>query len=182
MSNWINVKTRLPKLDPEDRYDEKDVLVVIDDGKNEPHTETCVYRWVSTGVRDIYGEETWVLEPEFTRDYVLIKNVTYWMEIPKPPKKNGGMDPDISVETPLGTLYAGRTSFGPEYPGIYIDFQPKGKDYILGAVITEVTETESDLEVDTPHLITRIWGNCNKNEYSERIVHKVGNAEEVGND
>lgn len=182
MSNWINVKTELPKLDTENRDDKMDVLVVVDDGKNEPHAEACVYRWISTGVRDIYGQETWVLKPGFARDYTLIKNVTHWMEMPKPPKKNGGMDPDISVETPLGTLYAGKTSFGPEYPGIYIDFQPKGKDYTLGAVITEVTESESDLETDTPHLITRVWGDCREDEYSERIVHTIGAAEEIEDD
>lgn len=79
-------------------------------------------------------------------------------------------DQKLCVEIPMGTLIA-YSSCDPEYPGIYIDLQREGFEEDSPLALVEYTETEADLEPQG-HIISRIWGNVSKEDYSNRIVHK----------
>ena len=79
-------------------------------------------------------------------------------------------DDKLRVETPFGTLIA-YASVDPDYPGIYIDMQRDGMDGDMGVALVEYTETEADIE-NSGHLITRVWGDGQDQDYTERVVHK----------
>lgn len=83
------------------------------------------------------------------------------------------------VPTPLGILHA-YPAYDPDYPGVLVDITPNGQNSELGVAMIEVTTTESDLKEDKPHLISRIWGNCEADEYSERIVHRIPKEDKEG--
>lgn len=76
----------------------------------------------------------------------------------------------ITVKTELGNLTA-YPSTDPAHPGIYIDLKRDGE---CGAPIamTEFSCDEADLEEGAAHIITRVWNNCAKEDYSTRVVHK----------
>lgn len=77
----------------------------------------------------------------------------------------------ITVKTELGDLTA-YPSTDPNHPGIYIDLKRDGECQGAPIAMTEFSCDEADLEEGAAHIITRIWDNCAKEDYSTRVVHK----------
>lgn len=82
------------------------------------------------------------------------------------------------VPTQMGLLHA-YPSYDPDYPGVLVDITPANQKSELGVAMIEVTETEADLDTRYPHLISRIWGDCEAEEYSDRVVHRIPDKEEA---
>ncbi len=83
------------------------------------------------------------------------------------------------VKTPMGTLKA-YAATDPAHPGIYIDLiHPEtGKEISLALV--EYCGA-SDQDTDLPEkegIITRVWGDRRKEDYTDRILHRMNEQEE----
>lgn len=74
----------------------------------------------------------------------------------------------IKVRVPGGYLEASESGYGPEYPGISIDFisDKDGETFCLALV--EHTESEGDVPAG---LIARIYGDFTQDEYTDRVVY-----------
>lgn len=70
----------------------------------------------------------------------------------------------LKIETPLGTIRVYEAT-DPNCPGVYIDL---GNDPLA---LVEYTETEADQEGEK--IITRVWADTKKEDYTYRIVHKI---------
>lgn len=83
------------------------------------------------------------------------------------------------VKTPIGTLKA-YAATDPAHPGIYIDLiHPKTGEEISLALV-EYCEA-SDQDTDLPEkegIITRVWGDRRKEDYTDRILHRMNEQEE----
>ena len=78
------------------------------------------------------------------------------------------VDNKIMVKTSLGTLVVYENP-DQDYPGVFVDLQRDGFVCDAPVAMIEVTETEWDL--DGPHLISRIWDNVSEEDYNTRVVH-----------
>lgn len=74
----------------------------------------------------------------------------------------------IIVETPLGSLVIYQSG-DPEYPGVYIDLRREGCGLDAPLAMVEYTATEVDLE--TPSVITRTWDDVRQEGHQTRVVH-----------
>lgn len=74
----------------------------------------------------------------------------------------------ISVETPLGQLKAVGVS-DPDHPGIDISLDMKNSCVPLALV--EFSKDEADRSEAS--IITRVWGNCYEDEYTDRRIHRL---------
>lgn len=72
------------------------------------------------------------------------------------------------VETPLGNLVA-YPSTDPEHPGIYIDLHRDGEDADASLTLVEYTDDDAD---ETKKIITRVWGDTKKEDYTVAVDHK----------
>lgn len=79
-------------------------------------------------------------------------------------------DDKLLVETPFGTLVA-YASNDPYYPGIYIDLRRDGFPEDMPVALIESTDTEADVDEER-NLITRVWGNGQEQDYTNRVIHK----------
>lgn len=79
-------------------------------------------------------------------------------------------DGKLVVQTPAGTLVA-YESTDPNNPGIYIDLQRNGFGVDAPLLLTEYTNTEADLGTHG-FVVTRVWRDALKEDYSDRIVHE----------
>lgn len=77
-------------------------------------------------------------------------------------------DKKLLVHTPQGRLVAYASS-DPYNPGIYIDLEVNDVEYPVALV--EYTETEGDFE-EEGHIITRVWRDILKEDYTDRVVHE----------
>lgn len=77
----------------------------------------------------------------------------------------------ITVETPLGTIVASPTT-DPNHPGISIDLKRLGCDGELNLGLVEFADDEGNIPDNKGHLITRVWGDGMKEDYTKRIVHE----------
>lgn len=75
----------------------------------------------------------------------------------------------LSAKTPLGDIVA-EASTDPENPGIWISLQRPGEEYDPTLALVEYTKDEADNQGRSA-LITRVWGNVERDEYTDRIVH-----------
>jgi len=73
---------------------------------------------------------------------------------------------EIRVETPLGTLVA-YPSIDSDFPGIYIDLERNGVAMNVG--LAEVDN--ADWSEDKGSLISRIWGDGEVEDPTERVTH-----------
>lgn len=83
----------------------------------------------------------------------------------------------LSVKTPLGDIVA-EVSEDRENPGIWVSIQQPEKDREPTLALVEYTATEADLR--GPSLITRVWGDADQEDYTDRVVHvglEAGGAE-----
>lgn len=76
---------------------------------------------------------------------------------------------NLRVETPLGVLVVS-ASLDPHHPGVYIDLERDCCNVSASVAMVEYSNDEADIEGE--HLITRIWDNCNKEDYGTRIIHE----------
>lgn len=74
----------------------------------------------------------------------------------------------MSVKTPLGDIVA-EPSTDPENPGIWVSLHQPEKDYEPALALVEYTKDEADRR--RPALITRVWGDAEQDEYTDRVVH-----------
>ena len=76
----------------------------------------------------------------------------------------------MRIETKLGTILVRNSGCDEEHPGIWIDLHRPGADSDAPLALIEFVDDEAD--IDGQHIITRVWGDVNNDEYSERIVHE----------
>lgn len=84
----------------------------------------------------------------------------------------------MAVETPLGILKASAAT-DPNHPGIYIDLVLPGTTAEVSLALVEFCDV-SDMDTDvlgTKQIITRIWGDDEKEDYTDRIIHHLHNKE-----
>lgn len=74
----------------------------------------------------------------------------------------------LNVPTKLGTLTA-YESLDPAHPGIYIDLHRDGHPADMPVALIEEAEDEADQEGIC--LVTRVWGNSQKEDYTHRTIH-----------
>ena len=72
------------------------------------------------------------------------------------------------IHTPLGDLVI-YPSTDPKHPGVYIDLKRDGCR--VAAPIAMVEYSNDDVDIKGEHIITRTWDDCNKEDYSSRVVH-----------
>lgn len=77
----------------------------------------------------------------------------------------------LRVETPLGTIIA-RINTDPDYPGIWLDLRRPDVDDDMPLALVEFCQDEGDLPDGKPNIITRVWADGGKDEYTNRIVHR----------
>ena len=70
------------------------------------------------------------------------------------------------VKTPLGDLIV-EEAVDPEHPGVYVDMGSDDGEIPLALV--EFCKDEAD--ADRPSIITRVWGDSEKEDYTDRVVH-----------
>ena len=75
----------------------------------------------------------------------------------------------VRVPTPIGELIARPSDYGSDYPGIWIDLRRDGINQDMAVCLVEYTDTEADLQPEG-HLISRVYGNGAKDEYTDRII------------
>lgn len=73
------------------------------------------------------------------------------------------------AETSLGTLVA-KSSSDSLHPGIYIDLRRDDNPCDAPVAVVECTQDEADLD-ELDHLITRVWDDVSREEYTTRVVH-----------
>lgn len=76
----------------------------------------------------------------------------------------------MRVETKLGAIIVRSSGGDEEHPGIWIDL--RRTDAGLDAPLALIEFVDDEADIDGENIITRIWGDVNNDEYSERIVHK----------
>lgn len=84
----------------------------------------------------------------------------------------------LSVETPVGCIMA-QASTDPENPGIWVSLRKPGEEYEPTLALVEYTKDEAD-HLGRSALITRVWGDTEQDEYTDRVLHtglKEGGAE-----
>lgn len=85
--------------------------------------------------------------------------------------------PVASAETPLGTIVVKKV-FDEEHPGFYIDLRKSGCDAEpddmpdAPLALVEFCKDEGDRQDGEQCIITRVWGDVRKEDYTSRVVHK----------
>jgi len=82
------------------------------------------------------------------------------------------------AKTPLGTLNA-YESTDPAHPGIYVDLVHLETGEEIPLALVEYCGS-SDQDTDLPEkegIVTRVWGDSGKEDYTDRISHKFLNPE-----
>lgn len=74
----------------------------------------------------------------------------------------------LSVKTPLGDIVA-EASTDSDNPGVWVSLHHDGEDYEPTLALVEYTATEADQE--GPALITRVWSDGQREDYTDRVVH-----------
>lgn len=74
----------------------------------------------------------------------------------------------LSIKTPLGDIVA-EPSADPDNPGVWVSLHRDGEDYEPQLALVEYTADEGDQE--EPALITRVWGDAQREDYTDKIVH-----------
>lgn len=77
-------------------------------------------------------------------------------------------EPRIVVKTPLGYIVA-EASVDSEHPGVQVSLHRNGEEYEPMLALVEYATTEADAR--TPALITRVWRDTQRDEYTDQIVH-----------
>ena len=75
---------------------------------------------------------------------------------------------EVVVHTPIGDIVVTKSTDS-DYPGVYIDIRRPGCDCDAPLAMVEYTDTEVDL--DRPAIITRVWNDVRREEYETRVVH-----------
>ena len=78
------------------------------------------------------------------------------------------LDVKLLSKSPMGTL-VGEVATDSGHPGISVDLDVNGNRVPLALV--EFCNDEGDLK--EPHIITRVWGDDQKKDYTDRVVHKL---------
>lgn len=78
----------------------------------------------------------------------------------------------IRVDTPLGAIIARPSDYGEEYPGLFVDLRRTDADQDLLLALVEFTKDEGGYPEGEGHIITRVYRDAMKDEYSDRIVHE----------
>lgn len=109
-------------------------------------------------IPEITGEELDRFLPDFSDEDLESEKVT------------SQVSRSLEVETPEGRLSA-YPSTDPNHQGLYIDLIIKGGSATLPVAMVEYAEDEADAE--GPHIITRVWEDMQKEDYSARHIHKL---------
>lgn len=75
----------------------------------------------------------------------------------------------LSVKTPLGDIMA-EVDGSSEHPGIWISLHHPGEVHERSLALVEYTKDEADY-LGRSALITRVWGDVEQDEYTDRILH-----------
>jgi hypothetical protein len=81
------------------------------------------------------------------------------------------MPRDLRVETPLGAILV-RVSDDPDHPGVWIDLRRPDVGEDMPLALIEFSNDDSDLPEGEENIITRVWGDGMRLEYTDRIVHQ----------
>lgn len=79
--------------------------------------------------------------------------------------------PALRVETPLGAIVV-KNAADPEHPGIYIDLRRPDADDDMPLAMVEFSADDVDFPEGVENIITRVWGDARKEDYTTRVVHK----------
>lgn len=90
---------------------------------------------------------------------------------PPSPSTASEAPPAAQVDTPLGIITV-KTAVDPAHPGVYIDLRRKGTDLEMPLALVEFSADDADYPDGTENLITRVWGNAMKEDYTYRAVHQ----------
>lgn len=74
----------------------------------------------------------------------------------------------IVVNTPLGYIVA-EASVDSEHPGVQVSLHRNGEEYEPMLALVEYATIETDAR--TPALVTRVWRDTQRDEYTDQIVH-----------
>lgn len=79
--------------------------------------------------------------------------------------------PAAQVDTPLGIITV-KAAVDPAHPGVYIDLRREGTDLEMPLALVEFSADDADYPDGAENLITRVWGNAMKEDYTHREVHQ----------
>lgn len=72
------------------------------------------------------------------------------------------------IKTPMGDIVV-EASTDSDNPGVWISFHRDEEEYEPTLVLVEYTATEADHK--GPAIITRVWGEAENGEYTDRVIH-----------
>ena len=89
-----------------------------------------------------------------------------------PPMPGRRDTPAITLRTgtPLGAIIA-RAATDPDHPGIYVDLRRTGAGADMPLALIEYAADEGDLPEGQPNIITRVWGDAAREDYTYRAAH-----------
>ena len=79
--------------------------------------------------------------------------------------------PALRVETPLGAIVV-RMAGDPSCPGVWIDLRRPDVGQDMPLALVGFYQDKSDQSEGQASIITRVWGDGQKEEYTYRIVHR----------
>lgn len=74
------------------------------------------------------------------------------------------------INTPIGKLHA-YPSTDPNHPGIYIDIKRTDDVYEDALVLTEFVPEEDEADHSGNAIVTRVWSDSSKEDYTDRVIH-----------
>ena len=70
----------------------------------------------------------------------------------------------------MGAIIA-RAATDPDHPGIYVDLRRTGAGADMPLALIEYAADEGDLPEGQPNIITRVWGDAAREDYTYRAAH-----------
>jgi len=77
----------------------------------------------------------------------------------------------LEVDTPLGTIIARGANDG-VHPGILLSLIREDRQCDIPLALVEFAADDADLPEGEPNLITRVWGDGEQEDYTDRVVHR----------
>ena len=77
----------------------------------------------------------------------------------------------LLIETPLGTIAVAETT-EPAHPGVMIFLRSPDAHCYMPLCLVEFADDEADFPEGEPHVITRVWGDGMRDDYTVRVVHE----------
>lgn len=107
-------------------------------------------------------------------DRVLLKNIS-WDDLEtqgfcRTPVMDA-QDGEMRIETPLGIIIV-KKAVDHNHPGVYVDLRRPGCEVDAPLAMVEFSADDADYPDGEPHIISRIWGDAQQEDYTERVVHE----------